>query len=375
MNHNQHRSSAYIPTLDGWRAIAVISVIVDHARQTFIEAGLGSPGVFTATSWGGYGVDLFFAISGFLICSRLLREWTLNGQISLKNFYIRRAFRILPLYWTYLLALLLMALASGLAVSGRELGACLLFFRNYLPCSEGLGTYTSHFWSLAVEEHFYLLWPFLLVLFRPRLAFWITPVLALLIHGWRSIDQRAHLFDAVFHNSHVLMYWRTDVRLDALLWGCFAALFCHRRPLPAMPTWLPWLLLSAVAGAIVFSAPALPLLLAVLFPILILSTAYGRTGSLSRLLELSAVRWIGRLSYSLYIWQTLFLQSPRVPDPQWFAVLKHFPINIWLIVLCSVITHYLVERPMIHLGQKLTRSASIRRERPTPLVPEPAVAP
>jgi peptidoglycan/LPS O-acetylase OafA/YrhL len=374
MNHTQHRSSAYVPTLDGWRAFAVLAVIVDHARQTFIEAGL-SPGVLAVTSWGGYGVDLFFAISGFLICSRLLSEWTLNGQISLKNFYIRRAFRILPLYWTYLLVLLLLVLASGLAVSGRELGACLLFSRNYLPCSDGLGTYTSHFWSLAVEEHFYLLWPFLLVLFRPRLALWVTPLFALIIHGWRVIDQRAHLFDAIFHNPHILLYWRTDVRLDALLWGCFAALVCHRHPLSELPAWISWLLLSAVAGAVAFSAPALPLLLAILFPILILSTAYGRAGVLYRFLELSAVRWIGRLSYSLYIWQSLFLQSQRVPDPHWFAILKHFPVNILMIVLCAVITHYLVEQPMIYLGRKLTRSASGRRERPAPLTPQPAVAP
>lgn len=375
MNDTHHRPLGYVPTLDGWRALAVIAVIIDHARLTFIEAGLGSPRILTATACGGYGVDLFFAISGFLICSRLLREWSSSGRISLTNFYLRRAFRILPLYWTYLLVMVLTGLISGLAVSGRELGACLFFFRNYFSCTDGDGIYTSHFWSLSVEEHFYLLWPVFLVLLRPRLAFWITPVLALMIHAWRAVDQRVHAFDLIFHHPHVLMYWRTDVRLDALLWGCFAALLCHRRPLPEMPGWLSWVLLSAVVGAVAFSAPALPLMLAMLFPALIISTVYGRAGTLYRFLELPALRWVGRLSYSLYIWQTLFLQSPRVPDPQWLAILKHFPANLFLIVVCSVLTHYLVERPMIQLGRSLSRTASVPRRNRASLVPEPAVTP
>src|SRR4051812_39674608 len=152
MTHTR-RLTGHLPTLDGWRGVAVLMVIVFHA--------LASPyPVFRPL--GGLGVSIFFALSGLLICNRLLAEFGRGGRIDLPGFYVRRAFRILPPAFAYLAAL-----AALGAATPPELGSCLLFWRNYYT---GGGWCTGHFWSLAVEEHFYLFFPVLLAWAGPRRA-------------------------------------------------------------------------------------------------------------------------------------------------------------------------------------------------------------
>jgi peptidoglycan/LPS O-acetylase OafA/YrhL len=340
----------YLPTLDGWRSVAVFAVMVSHAKRTLISLGLGDERTLSVASWGRLGVDLFFAISGFLITYQLLIEFKANGTVSLKAFYTRRVFRILPLYYAYLIIIAVLSVIAGLPVSRQELLACILFFRNYALPPEG--GYTNHFWSLAVEEHFYFLWPMLLVLLKPRRALLAIPPLALAIHCWRSMDARWHLFSRAFDYDTGLI-WRTDTRMDALLWGCFAALVYLKVSRMKLPGWIPWLLLGLLPVTIVYHAPALPLILALVFPALIVSTVLCSTGLLGRFLELQPLRWVGRLSYSLYVWQTLFLQASMSADPPWLARLKGWPVNLCLIVLCSVVTHYLLERPLVRLGRKI----------------------
>src|SRR5262249_8893736 len=103
---------------------------------------------------GHRGVDVFFAVSGFLICSRLIREREKSGRTDLKAFYVRRAFRILPPFLVYLGVIAVLAAAGLIAVEGREFVASLLFVRNYIGPETGHGWYTGHLWSLSVEEHY-----------------------------------------------------------------------------------------------------------------------------------------------------------------------------------------------------------------------------
>jgi peptidoglycan/LPS O-acetylase OafA/YrhL len=150
--------TGYLPTLDGWRAIAIVAVLLDHTVE---YSGLGHyPKLVSFTHTGPNGVSLFFAISGFLICSRLLEEKRAFGQISLRGFYIRRACRILPPAMFYLLVIGALSLCGLIIVSPGEWWSSALFFRNYLPgdrISRGWGGYTIHYWSLAVEETFLFL--------------------------------------------------------------------------------------------------------------------------------------------------------------------------------------------------------------------------
>ena len=117
----------YIPTLDGWRAVAILMVIAYHAGAGFY--GLKEFFAVSPTRFGSWGVPVFFALSGLLITKLLLEEFDRSGRISLKSFYIRRAFRILPAATLYILTLA----ALGLLVSRTELASSLFFFRNYLP--------------------------------------------------------------------------------------------------------------------------------------------------------------------------------------------------------------------------------------------------
>jgi peptidoglycan/LPS O-acetylase OafA/YrhL len=338
----------YFPTLDGWRAVSVIGVIMFHGRVGFFtEYGLGNK----IAVRGSLGVPIFFAISGFLITSLLLEELAQTGNISLRRFYIRRCFRILPAYYAALAGICVAGLFAGLAVNYGDLPSCLLFYRNYMPLGGDFagGFYTAHFWSLAVEEHFYLMWPLLLLLLKPKRASQVALILALTVFAWR------HTFPLLFPGKSYLS--RTDVSIDGLMWGCLAAIYLPEikrlgARLRFSQLWIP-------AGALVFFAEALHLrvLLAlemVLLPTLILTTVLQPESLLGRFLELRPLRWIGSLSYSLYLWQMLFLPAPEMRAEGVFGLLQRWPLNIPAIFVCAMASRYLLEAPMMRLGQRLS---------------------
>jgi peptidoglycan/LPS O-acetylase OafA/YrhL len=365
-------SRIYIPTLDGWRALAIFAVICFHGQSSFFS----NPTLVRISDYGYLGVDAFFAISGFLICGLLLREYEAKERVDLKNFYIRRFFRIIPPYLASLAGIVFVAWLGCIHLQPWEIPSSLLFFRNYEPSlwSPGgpydpYGLYTAHFWSLAVEEHFYLIWAPLLAFLKPRRAIRAALILATAVFLWRLVD--AHY--GIMHRVAPLTWagLRTDSRLDALLWGCLAALFfpeikrifSHR-----LWSWA-WIPLSIYLVVLVrYHLPLLSLQLAVLFPALLMSTVLFPKNALGRLLELPLLRWVGALSYSLYLWQELFLQPPRdVHSPEWtsgFYHLQQWPWNILCILICACASHYLLEKPMIRLGRRFTGSAAPVRPRP-----------
>ena len=158
---NTEQAPSRIPTLDGWRGIAILLVLFDHTMNVFRGYG-ASPWVQT----GQHGVTLFFVLSGFLITSSLL-----NGPIDLRSFYIRRIFRLMPVAWAYLGLLLLLNLRVHV-VSKSAVLASLFFYRNFEAATFGSATW--HFWSLSLEEQFYLVWPIVLLLAGARRSRWIA---------------------------------------------------------------------------------------------------------------------------------------------------------------------------------------------------------
>jgi peptidoglycan/LPS O-acetylase OafA/YrhL len=361
--------SGYIPTLDGWRAIAIIFVLFAHGGMYYFSDQGPHPSA-RLESWtarGSGGVDIFFAISGFLICSLLLREQTRNGRIDLKSFYIRRAFRILPPYLLYLAALSMLAGAGLIVVQMREWITCLLFVRNYVPLetwSRDVGWYTGHFWSLAVEEHFYMIWPATLLLLRPRRASIAAAVAIAAIAVWRIIDQHLHLVPVTMYEN---FEHRTDARLDALLWGCLAAITYAT---PAGRRWLeklanPWLWLGSILVLLVLTSNffdrtdgriALALTLKPpLYAILVISTVVKPGWIAARFLEDARLRWIGRASYSLYIWQQLFLVVQLVPRPLPFGRWQEVPLAFICIFAAATASYYLIEQPLIRVGHRIAR--------------------
>jgi peptidoglycan/LPS O-acetylase OafA/YrhL len=344
----------HVPTLDGWRALSVLAVIYFHC----IQNGLTQGSIWYRLATRGYlGVDVFFAISGFLICGKLLDGLRQTGHISLKQFYIRRVFRILPPVCTYLAVLAIVTSFGWTRSKPWEFWSTLLFVRNYFPIMHGqqeIGVFTSQFWSLAVEEHFYLFWPVAMLLLGPRVRRigWSALAVALAVFLWRTVDAKYGWLTPF--GTSVLS--KTDTRIDALLWGCLAAILypyvvSHFSKFVLRNMWIPVCLLAALM-ALVHYLPGSDLARAVLFPAMIMSTAISSGSLLGRFLEFPLVRWIGRVSYSVYIWQQLAILPVSAPGSplRW---LQHFPYNIAVIFIAASISYYLIERPMVRLGHKL----------------------
>lgn len=357
--------TGYLPTLDGWRAIAILAVLVDHAVGYSPLLHKMRP-VFNLTRIGPNGVSLFFAISGFLICSRLLEEQNVFGRISLRGFYVRRACRILPPAMFYLIVIAVLALTGVLLVTPAEWLSSVFFFRNYLPPSwmhDNWGGYTVHYWSLAVEEHFYLLWPAGLVLLGKARARWVAIGVGMAVAGWRVVDFHYHWFDRLIPG--LLFGTRTDVRLDALLMGCVAALLLESDSArAAFARWFkPWAWWSCVALYVVTQllqrVRTYSFIESVLLPLIVVGTVYGSQTWLNRLLESKPSKWIGRLSYSLYLWQQLF----SVPSIGYkISRLQTLPLSLPLIFLMAWVSYRFVERPFIRLGHRLAPPTTEGRE-------------
>ncbi len=350
------RSRGYLPTLDGWRAIAIMLVMIAHVANGLWLSVEPQPDPlwFRLTRYGAKGVDLFFGISGFLICSRLLEEHETRGRISLRGFYIRRFARILPPYYAFLVVVTVIGLAGLIHTNGGQLLTSLLFVRNYYAIGHDAGWYTWHLWSLAVEEHFYLLWPGLLVLWSPARARSRVVVLALAVAAWRVVEFRLRLLEHVLPG--ISFYFRTDIRLDALLWGCWMALLLRgpawRDRVTAMLRGSGWIAaVMALIAVIAFSPPLALLWQSILIPVVLAGTTLNPDTPIGRLLEAAPLRWIGRISYSLYLWQEVFL-VPTGERGQ-LGLTQSLPFNIACTFAVAAASYYLIERPMIKLGHRL----------------------
>ena len=275
-----------IRELDGLRAVAILVVMVTHFSHQRVLVG------------GYLGVDLFFVLSGFLITSLLLSEERAGG-VGLGNFYARRALRILP----PLLASAALALALGV-ISWKAALAAIFFVANIVDVH--LAAFVP-MWSLSVEEHFYLLWPFLfLALGRHRPRFVAYAILAVVATR------------VVLLSMKIGIYEQTYARADSLLVGCGAALLLSQRPLPLArwigPTtfvallvtfaFMPWRSFEMMS----FGFTVLAFICAALIVAVISTDTW-----VSRFLRWEPMQYVGRRSYGLYVYHApLFIAFQRL---------------------------------------------------------------
>ncbi len=323
-----------LPTLDGWRGIAIALVLFDHL-QAAVMGGYYRPWLQT----GQHGVTIFFVLSGFLITSKLL-----EGPINLRRFYLRRFFRLMPVAWVYLAAVALFTVfGERQPVSPSELASCVLSFRNFFGPSPTL--YFAHFWSLAIEEQFYLVWPCLLLFLGTRRSRRLPITIAI------AATVSVALYRTALWSSYN-QQWRsfhTEVRADALLIGCLLAL------LHAAPLWRSRLQRSSAY----FCLPALVILLwsiafwhwlpplyeCVAIALLISATVLHPQSIAVRPLQWRSLAWLGTVSYSVYVWQQVFF------------VYRGAATTIPLLMLMPVFalgSYYFIERPATRLGHRLT---------------------
>lgn len=285
------RRLGHIPALDGLRGVAIASVLIYHA------GGLS----------GGYlGVDLFFVLSGFLITSLLLEEHVERGRVSLPNFYIRRVRRLMPVAVAGIVFSEI-ALLGGYIGWQALSGVFALFYVENLAhfLHDAPVTGVGHYWSLSQEEQFYLLWPPCLVLMLRRRVSprWILAGLLLAAVG--VMAHRTSLHDA-------LRLYGPDVRSDGMLLGCALAVAWKSGLVKPRSAWrFAGLAAAATFAAAIYAATwatgeRYGVTAANLASVtMIASVITVPHGWLPRLLSFQPLRWLGVISYSLYIWQPL----------------------------------------------------------------------
>ena len=321
-----------IPSLDGLRAVSILLVILGHwvtkhHQLTFLAV------------YANVGVRVFFVISGYLITTLLLSEQQKTGGISLRAFYIRRAFRILPAAFVFIIPVILLRWDE---MRWYDVAAAMLYLVNFdFACPWFVG----HLWSLSVEEQFYLLWPALLQkCFRHRVrvlvaVMTVAPIYSALCHRLKLPGGGYGTFPAVADNLAV---------------GCLLAVFApHIRKIGGS---LAWVMVFGIVLIPHFPANT-PLrtlfMLFVLWPLMHLSIAglvLHVVQNPYAILNLGPVVFLGKISYSLYLWQQLFFYRPES-----FPIYVALPLSLGF----ACLSYFLVEQPMLKLRDTRLREARL----------------
>jgi peptidoglycan/LPS O-acetylase OafA/YrhL len=355
MSSTAQRGAFYIPSLDGIRAAAVLLVFSAHA-------GLNE------RVPGNFGVTVFFFLSGFLITTLLRMEWSKAGRISLKDFYLRRVLRILPPMYVVL------GVASALTAFGfldgsLDAGAVeaqVVHLSNYYIVAngwwDGRAPGTWIYWSLAVEEHFYLIFP-LLYIGLLRVATRKQQMLALLalcavVLAWR--------FSLVYFLGAPKdrLYVASDTRVDSILFGC--ALAVYGNPVldtvrgserlwkyALVPLGLVGLLVSFLVRGFEFEQVFRYSLQGIsLVPLFIVAIRYP-DWMFCRVLNWRLVKFIGVLSYSFYLLHPTVLWAVNQWTP-WHPVVQA-AVGLAVTLSLSTATYLGIERPMASIRKRLSR--------------------
>jgi peptidoglycan/LPS O-acetylase OafA/YrhL len=333
----------HFPQLDGLRGLAIVLVLAGHV----LESGFG-----IHTDLGGLGVLLFFLLSGFLITGILDRERTRTGGICLTAFYIRRGLRLFPALFVFVTALCVLIQTRAVTdTPWYAVAACLLYVRNIW----GRGSTSGHIWSLSLEEQFYTIWPWIMKAFDRAIVMRVALIGAAAITFFRMVAIRSEWFD----------YWsgpfyqRPWFRFDSILLGCgIALLLCDSIKIDRFRAY--------------FSRSALPI---VIWPSVLAWSVWGesftRVGYLTIQMVLASLilvnlllsreslyllafshpisGWVGRLSYSLYLWQQLFTTESY---PLWGG-LRVFPFNVIVSLVLAAVSYFLIEKPFLKLKDRI----------------------
>lgn len=318
----------YNPALDGLRALAVLAVVAFHCEVPFM--------------WGGFvGVDLFFVLSGYLITTILHAEAAATGRVDLLRFYWNRALRLWP-------ALLLMLAAYVALVDDenrwRDALLAGLYLSDYTKAFADVPDWLSHTWSLSVEEHFYLLWPFVVMALAkipPRRAVLFLAAAFVLATAWRFAELlRWDAWDPV--------YYRFDTRMSGLVLGSLIAIAPLRLESGAA-AWIIGVALTFLAVAVsclawerlsVLGSPAFAVDLAA--GALVLSLVSDRPSRMARALAQPRLVYLGTISYGIYLWHYPIARMIRDLVPDGLALLVVLPASVAI----AAASYELVEKPL-----------------------------
>ncbi len=334
--------------LDGLRGIAVLMVVAGHT----LVFRLGRS--YRWTEFAFLGVLIFFVLSGFLITGLLCSEERRFGTISLRNFYLRRAFRILPALFVFIgLISLLIELNLVTDTPWTTVAFSMVFLKNIF----GTGSTLGHLWSLSLEEQFYFIWPIMFTIVGRRNLLAPTLGIALAVILYRTVAILVTPYDY----GRGIFELRTDFRMDSILVGCALALVIDRRTNSAIgfsriarwathPLWTgPLLVFWTLYCGIPRLWAAYLTVQTALVCCLVFHTIAFPDSAMGRGLRLRSLAFVGLISYSLYLWQQLFLV---VSVPSW-GVIRELPLCLFLTAAAALLSYYLVERPFLRLKRRL----------------------
>ena len=358
---NAKRSNlGYVPELDGMRGLAVLAVIMFHARVPWFRGGF-------------IGVDIFFVLSGFLITSLLVQEYNSRQHIDLKNFYMRRVLRLGPALVAFLAIFVSISLLMLDAEKARsniiDTLITLFYFTNWswafqIHPSQPLG----HTWSLSIEEQFYIIWPTLLITFlrftRSRINV-IFAVVLLLLSSWLT-----RICLAAGGASVDRLYDGLDTRGDELLIGCLLGIILssnlikehHQYQIENVLKFIgPLSVISLLLSSIFMRLSKMYMyywgFLVIEFSaiIIILDVFISQKSIIKRILLIKPLAWIGKISYGLYLWHYLIFYTMRGLG---FRHIVTMTIGTGVTFLVASASYYFLERPFLKLKNRLTPTPS-----------------
>ena len=338
-----------IRELDGWRGVSILLVLLQHlAVYTFPAAAARHYWLYHVTGVAGdLGVRIFFAISGFVIARLLLIEEAKYGSISLKGFYTRRFFRILPVFYLFLAAVCLFSWLHWTPVTTTNILQSALFVKDLK--SPTLDWFVGHSWSLAVEEQFYLVFPPILMVFSARkrpavllcgLAFFLA---------W-SVGAQWGVFANLLNPSAITGFSCISVGVLLAIFEGKARALAARVP--------GWFVLAVGLFLLIRPLPhgrAAGSFYALLVPFgvgLLLMYTLSRPSWATAVLNSAALQWTGMVSYSAYLWQEIFTgRSDFYGSP---TVARNFHLCLPLLVLTAFLSYRWIEKPCTRLGRRLS---------------------
>ncbi|WP_175632266.1 acyltransferase family protein [Pedobacter ghigonis] len=345
---------AYFPSLDGWRAVAIILVVLGHSKFTVSDTSLYYR-ICNIFIYADLGVKLFFVLSGFLITTLLMKEMIANQKINFKIFFIKRVLRIFPVFYLYLIVIAILNHFLNLGLISDHFLGPLLYINNF---SFFQPTWlTGHSWSLAVEEQFYIIWPFTFVFFGKNLwIFCLTFILVVPIMKviWYYFPAYHEILLGPFIDSADSIF---SGALLAIL--SFKGFFNSKQKIWTINGLTACLILiitmsmfSMHSGYLRFIFYAnTNLICNFCICVLIIKTLIIEKSRLYSILNHPLMLKLGIISYSLYIWQQLFIMPTGFYNNR--ISIFGFPFNIIGAVTAAFISYYFFERYMLKLKVKL----------------------
>ena len=339
----------HLPALDGLRAVAVMTVIVYPFGYDRVP--------------GDLGVTLFFVLSGFLITWLLIAEHDATQRISLRAFYLRRVLRIFPAYYVFICVSFVLDHLRGQHWPAGLLPSAIAYGVNYFNAlHHHPDTSISHAWSLAVEEQFYLLWPLTFICLArlgTRARRTVLVALVLLVAAWRS-----YLF-LVRGVGPAYVYNAFDTRFDALGVGCLLAVLLHDETIARLASWLgrwswqPLVTVTLLVWSRMGGSPGYHYALgftvdALLFAILLIQVMCLSSSVSWRWLNHRVVRYVGRISYPMYLYHAWALEVGRHATQ--LPKIAQLGVGTLATIAVASGSYFVIERPFLRMKARFERN-------------------